>query len=202
MHTRLSIVRIAMPLLLTALSSGATQAQDAEKIISQYVKAAGGRNALSKIQTISLEGTFAGSETAPGTFTFYVKTPNRYYSELIVDSKPIIEAYNGKSAWHQDSGGDASTLLGASSTELEAASQFYNSRLLDLKKAKIAVAYIGHAEVRGKDAMQVELTTVTGLKRELFFDPQSHLLVKESAPLDGVTEVRVYSDYQAENGVQ
>jgi len=203
MYIRPNITRIPLMVLSSGLLfCAAAHAQEPEKIIGQYLKAAGGRKVLSKIQTISLEGTFPSSESVPGTFTFYLQSPNRYYSELIVDSKSVIEAYNGKSAWHQDSGGDASTLLGASSVELEAASQFYNLRLLDLKKAKIAVAYVGHAEVRGKDALQVELTTVTGLKRELFFDPQSHLLVKESAPLDGVTEVRVYSDYQAENGVQ
>jgi hypothetical protein len=203
MHTRPPVTRTSiMVLSLGLLFCAVAQAQDPEKIIGQYVKAAGGRKALSKIQTISLEGTFPSSESVPGTFTFYLKAPNRYYSELIVDSKPVIEAYNGKSAWHQDSGGEASTLLGPSSAELEAASQFYNSRLLDLKKAKIAAAYIGHAEVRGKDTLQVELTTVTGLKRELFFDAQSHLLVKESAPLDGVTEERIYSDYRPENGVQ
>ena len=203
MHTRPYIIRI--PLILWSLNlllCAAARAQDPEKIIGQYVKAAGGRKALSKIQTISLEGAFPSPESVPGTFTFYLKAPNRYYSELIVDSKPVIEAYNGKSAWHQDSGGDASTLLGASSAELEAASQFYNSRLLDLKKAKIAVAYVGRADVHGKDALQVELTTVAGLKRELFFDAQSHLLAKESAPLDGVTEERIYSDYRAEDGVQ
>ena len=203
MHTRPPITRISIVALsLGLLFCVATQAQDPEKIISQYVKAAGGRKALSKIQTISFEGTFPSSEGVPGTFTFYLRAPNRYYSELIVDSKPVIEAYNGKSAWHQDSGGEASTLLGDSSAQLEAASQYYNSRLLDLKKAKIAAAYIGHAEVRGKDTLQVELTTVTGLKRELFFDPQSHLLIKEFAPLDGVNEERIYSDYRAENGVQ
>ncbi len=203
MHTRLSITRIPLIVLsLNFLLCATIHAQDTEKIIGQFIKAAGGRKALGNIQTISLEGTFPNSESVPGTFTFYLKAPNRYYSELIVDSKPVIEAYNGKSAWHQDAGGDASTLLGASSAELEAASQFYNSRLLDLKKAKIAVAYVGHAEVRGKDALQVELTNVSGLKRELFFDAQSHLLAKESAPLDGVTEERIYSDYRPETGVQ
>ncbi len=203
MHTRPPITSIPLILLsLSFLFCSAAHAQDPEKILGQYVKAAGGRKVLSKIQTIALEGTFPAQESVPGTFTFYLKAPNRYYSELIVDSKPVIEAYNGKSAWHQDSGGEASTLLGASSAQLEAASQFYNSRLLDLKKAKIAAVYIGRAEVRGKDTLQVELTTVTGLKRELFFDAQSHLLVKESAPLDGLTEERIYSDYRAEDGVK
>src|SRR5271163_3752198 len=203
MQTRPPAVRIALSLVVvSAICCASAQAQDAGKIIDQYIKASGGHKTLSQIRTIALEGTFPGGEGTPGTFTFYLKSPNRYYSELIVDSKPAIEAYNGKSAWHQDAGGDASTLLGASSAELEAASQFYNSRLLDLKKAKIGAAYIGHADVDGKDTLQVELTTASGLKRELFFDPHSHLLLKESAQLDAVTEERIYSDYRPENGVQ
>jgi hypothetical protein len=200
MHTRPRIAPLLLSLTFGLCASA--QAQDAEKIIAQYLKAQGGRKSLSKIQTIALEGTFPGAETVPGTFTFYLKAPNRYYSELIVDSNPAIEAYNGKSAWHQDSGGDATTLLGTSSAELEAASQFYNSHLLDLKKAKIAAAYVGHSDVRGHETLQVELTTVGGLKRELFFDAQSHLLLKESAQLDGVTEERIYSAYRPESGIQ
>src|SRR5277367_5231012 len=149
--------------MLSLLRCGIVEAQEASKIVAESLKAQGGRKALSKVQTMTLEGTFPGSEGAPGTFTFYVKTPNRYYSELIVDNKPIIEAYNGKSSWHQDASGNISTLLGSANAELEAASQYYNSRLLDLKKAKIAAAYVGHTQVNGADTLQVELTSVAGL---------------------------------------
>ena len=203
MPSRLFIVRAAFSLLSgILLTCAAAHGQEADKIISQYLKAEGGRKALSKIQTLALEGTFPGAEGRPGTFTFYVKTPNRYYSELIVDRQPLIVAYNGKSAWHQNASGDPSTLLGAANAELEAASEYYNSHLLDLKKAKIAVAYIGHAEVHGKDALQLELTTPAGLKRELFFDSQSHLLMKESAQVGGANEELFYSEYHPESGIQ
>ncbi|MGA2811185.1 MAG: hypothetical protein ABSG16_07285 [Candidatus Acidiferrum sp.] len=203
MRTRLGQARAFFSLLaVSPFACAVTQAQEPAKIIDQYLKAEGGRKALSKIQTLTLEGTFPAAEGHPGTYTLYVKAPNRYYSELLIDNQPAIAAYNGKSAWHQDSSGDPATLLGAANAELEAASQYYNSHLLDPKKAKIAVAFIGHAEVRGKDALQLELTNPAGLKRELFFDPQSHLLVKESAQIDGVSDERIYSDFRPESGVQ
>jgi hypothetical protein len=203
MLTRLLLARATLSLLaLTMLVGVAAQAQEADKIIGQCLKAEGGRKALGKIQTLALEGTFPGAEGSPGTFTFYLKSPNRYYSELIVDNQPSIQAYNGKSAWRQNSAGDPSTMLGAANAELESASQYYNSHLLDLKKAKIAVAFVGHAQVRGKDVLQVELTSVSGLKRELYFDPQSHLLVKEAAQIGGSNEELIYSDYRMEGGVQ
>src|SRR5580704_12584013 len=138
-----------------AFSAGFAQAQDPSKIVSDYVKAAGGSKALSKIQTMTLEGTFTNTaDGKPGTYTFDTKLPNRYYSELVVGDKNVIEAYNGKSAWHQSTTGDPGTLLGQEGLQLEAASSYYNARFLNLKKNKLALAFVGHAQVRGKDALQ------------------------------------------------
>ena len=193
-----------VPLVLgISFSSGALWAQDPAKIVSEYVKAAGGSKALSKIQTETLEGAFSNpADGKPSTYTFSLKLPNRYYSEFVLGDKPLIEAYNGKSAWREATSGELSTLLGQQGQQLEAASLYYNSRLLNLKKHKLAVAFIGHAQVRGKDALQLELTTTTNIRRELFFDPQSHLLVKESAPVAGLDEEILYDDYRSVDGVK
>src|SRR5437868_15146182 len=83
-----------------------TQADDAAKIVDQYVKAAGGAKALARIQTLAIEGTLAG-----GSFTFNTRAPNRYYSELVVDGKSWTEAYSGKSAWRKSEAGDIVTRL-------------------------------------------------------------------------------------------
>jgi hypothetical protein len=193
-----------LPLALsTAIFSPVLRAQDPAKIVSEYVKAAGGSKALSKIQTETLEGAFNNpADGKPSTYTFSLKLPNRYYSEFVLGDKNLIEAYNGKSAWRQTPSGELSTVLGQEGQQLEAASLCYNSRLLNLKKHKLAVAFIGHAQVRGKDALQLELTTPTNIRRELFFDPQSHLLVKESAPVAGLDEEILYDDYRTVDGVK
>jgi hypothetical protein len=85
--------------------------------------------------------------------------------------------------------------------QLEAAAQYYNSRLVNPKKSKIALAFVGHAQVRGKDALQLEVTTATGVKRQVFFDPQTHLIVKEAATVGGVEEEILYDDYRTIDGV-
>jgi hypothetical protein len=193
-----------LPLLLcTAISSGSLQAQEPAKIADQYVKAAGGSKVLSKIHTMTLEGTFTNTaDGKSGTYTLDTKLPNRYYSELVVADKNVIAAYNGKSAWHQTAAGELGTLLGQEGLQLEAASSYYNSRFLNLKKNKLALAFVGHAQVRGKDALQLEVTAPTGVKREVFFDPQTHLIVKESGGLGGVNEEILYDDYRAVDGVK
>src|SRR5713226_6085709 len=52
--------------------------------------------------------------------------------QTLVGEKNLIEAYNGKSAWHQTAAGELGTLVGPEGMQLEAAAQYYNSRLLNL----------------------------------------------------------------------
>src|SRR6202521_275553 len=199
MRTRL--LRILIALILTGRTHTA-RAQDAGKIVEQYMKAAGGTRVLARIQTLTLEGTFTSDDGKLGTYTLDTKLPNRYYSELMVGEKNLIEAYNGKSAWHQNAAGELGTLVGPEGIQMEGAGHDYNSRLVNPKKSKITLALVGHAQVRGRDAMQVEITTATGVKRQVFFDPQTHLIVKEAATVGGVEEEIFYDEYRPESGLQ
>jgi len=176
--------------------------QEAPKIVEQYVKAAGGGHALSKIRTLTLEGTFTTDDGKSGTFTLDTKLPNRYYMELVIGDQNLIEAYNGKSAWHRDAAGELATLVGAEGMQLEAAAQYYNTRLVNPKKEKITLAFVGRSQVRGKDSLEVELTSATGVKRHVFFDPQTHQIAKEAATVGGVEEEILYDDYRAVEGVR
>jgi hypothetical protein len=188
--------------LIPACIPAPAHAQDAGKIVDQYIKAEGGSKALSKLNTLTLEGTFANAANEKaGTYTLIAKQPNRYYSELVDADRISIEAYNGKSAWRQHAG-ELGTLVGPEGAELEAAGQYYNSRLVNAKKNKLGLAFIGHAQVRGKDTLQIEVTTSAGLKREIFFDPQTHLIVKEAAVIGGIDEQILYKDYRTQDGVK
>ena len=174
------------------------RAQDASKIVDQYIKSAGGAKAISSIRTLAIEGTIAGT----GTFTFDTKLPNSYYSELIAGDKSWIEAYNGKSAWRENGAGEVATFLGEGSSQLEAAGQYYNVRLLNLKKNKLALSLVGRAQVRGKDAWQIEVTAANGIKRQVYFDAASHLILEETASFGGVDVAMLYGDYRTVAGVK
>src|SRR5271163_5351928 len=170
MRTRLHSPLATLVLLVLGLAAPA-HAQDAAKILDQYVKASGGSRALSKIQTITLEGTVAAQNGGkPGAYTFDIKLPNRYYSELVIGDQTLIESFNGKSAWHQNSNGEISTLVGPEGLQLEAAARYYNSHLLNPKKNKLVITYVGGARVRDKDASQLEVETPSGAKWQVFFD--------------------------------
>src|SRR6516165_9460034 len=179
------------------------RAQEAGKVIDQYVKAEGGGKNLSKIRTMSLEGSLTRvSDGKTGTFTLDTKFPNRYYLELVVGEQPEILAYNGKSAWQMSGNGEAATLLEQDAMQMEAAAFLANSHLLDLHKNKVGVALVGPADLGSSGGTQLELTMPTGVKRELFFDASSHLLKKESWTLGGRALTVTYDDYRSEGGVQ
>jgi len=203
MRTRLSIAALLALSAALPVVPAEAQSQDPEKIIDQYIKAQGGAKSLSRVQTVTIEGTLTNTaDGKTGTYTFDTRLPNRYYSELVLGDKNVIEAYNGKSAWHQTPSGEITTLVGVDGTQLEAAGQYYNTRLVNAKKNKLGVAFIGHAPVRGKDALQIEITTPAGLKRNVFFDPQSHLIVKESAAIGGIEQEILYDDYRPVGGLK
>jgi hypothetical protein len=198
--------RSLVPLCLLVFSlscAWSSQAQDATKIIDQYVKASGGSGKLSKLQTLSLQGSLTRvSDGKTGAFTLDLKTPNRYYLELVVGEQPEILAYNGKSAWHLSPLGTPVTLLGEEALQVEAASFLATSHLLNLKKNKVGIAYVGTAKVGSRDTVEIEFTMPTGVKRQFYFDASSHTPVKESGATGGVSQEILYDDYRPENGIQ
>lgn len=193
--------RTVVALFCACLGVANCLAQDARKIVDQYVKAVGGSGKLSKIRTLSLEGTLTRtSDGQTGAFTLDTKYPNRYYLELLIGEHPEILAYNGKSAWQMSAAGEISTLLEQNALQIEATAFLASSHLLDLQKNKVGVAYASPAA--GSATRQLELTMPTGVKRRLYFDPSSHLLKKESATFNGAPFEISYDDYRAESTIQ
>jgi hypothetical protein len=189
-------------LALVLSSAPPCLAQDASKIIEQYVKAAGGRKALTKVQTYALDGSAHqdGLDSA-GTYTFRVKAPNRIYAEFRIEGRTLIDAYNGKSAWHETESGGISTLLGSQAMELEAAAEYYNTRFLALSKKKINATFVGTASIHGHQTYQLELSFPSGIQWQVFFDQSSHLIVAEKASVAGVRQEVDYDDYKSVNGI-
>src|SRR5437660_9457533 len=201
-HTVLPLRLLALAVFASTGWVPSALCQEAGKIVDEYVKASGGSRARGRIQTLALEGSFASEDGKTGTYTLDTKLPNRYYSELLVGEKNLIEAYNGKYAWHQTAAGELGTSVGPEGMQLEAAAQYYNSRLVNPRKSKIALTFVGHAQLRGRDALQIEIATATGVKRQIFFDSQTRLIVKEAAAVGGVDEEIFYDDYRTIEGVK
>jgi outer membrane lipoprotein-sorting protein len=189
--------------LTVAVLAFPARAQDAQKLVDQYLKAEGGSKALSRIQTLSIEGTFTNpADRKSGTYTFSTKLPNRFYTELVSGDVTLIEAYNGKSAWHQTAKGELATLTGAEGSQLEAAGLYYNTHLMNAKKNRMGLGFAEKVNFHGRDAQEIEATTASGVKWRTAFDSQTHLIVREQATVGGIDEELIYDDYRIVNGVK
>jgi hypothetical protein len=195
-------------------------AQSAQKIVDDYVHAEGGAKALAKIQTARITGGLTDDASGQsGTYSLITKAPDKFYSEIIIEPHRLIEAYNGKSAWGQDTGADSSsdstgaphTLTGTVATEWEAAGRYLNSRLADAKKSKFGLELIDTEDVGGRKAYHVRVSLSPRVSRELFFDAQTHLLIREITPAsaqqqsgskNAVAEELDYADYRRVDGIE
>ncbi len=199
-------MRSPLPRLPATLALGccvwfnlSTFAQSPGKVVDQYIRAAGGARALRVVTTVTLEGAIEGTNDQPGSYALILKSPNRLYSETILGGERSSEAFNGKSSWKQDSSG-LRTLTGAEANALQAAARYRNGQLLNYRKEKLRLQLAEPATVHGRQAYHLTVVNAVGFRREVFFDAQSHLIVKEAAPDESAEEI-VYDDYRPVSGV-
>jgi hypothetical protein len=166
--------------------------QTPQKIVAEYIHAAGGARALGRIQSLTIEGSLrvasAGdssrqsdsqADSSSGTYSLITKAPNKFYSEIVVEPQHVIAAYNGKSAWGQDGSGAPHTFTGREAMEWEATARYLNDRLLNAKKDRIAMQLVGMDSVNGHRAYHLVFTFAPGVTRDVFFDAQTHLILRE-----------------------
>jgi hypothetical protein len=190
--------------VLATLAVGFTHvssAQTAQKIIDDYLRAAGGAKVLRQIQTATLAGSLTEESTgATGSYSLVTKEPNRLYLEMIAGPDRFVEAYNGMSAWGQDAGQGTHTLTGGAARQAEAAALYWNSRLADVKKARLAVQLVGKEKSGGRDVYHVQVSLAAGVTRDVFFDAETHLIAREASPEESL-EID-YAGYRMVNGIQ
>lgn len=165
------VVCVAAPLCL---------AQSADKIINASVRAIGGAKALQKVRSTDWEGTVRESNRAEaGEFALITAAPGEFYREFVFGPEQTVEACNASSCWGEEGGGNLYTLFGAEEKRAEATGHYLNFALANYKKLKIYARVAGTENVDGKPTDVIELTIPPGEKRRVYFDRESHLIVKE-----------------------
>lgn len=178
-------------------------AQSPDKILKQAIKALGGEKNLKRVTSRQASGKLTRtSDNSSGSYQAAASKPDLYAVTMDIGGFAVSEGYNGKSGWRRDSRDGLRTLTGQDGTDFRAAAVFRNTRWFDAKKDKSKLTTEGTANVKGKTANIVALTTVKGVKIKMYFDAASGLLVKEEIPAGTLTKVYEYGDYRVINGVQ
>lgn len=195
-------------LLLTLLGSSfvasaqKTRAQklpSPDKIVSDYLKAVGGKKRQSAIRDATYEWRAeGGAGTAPGgTARTYKKFPASTRTDIILEPNETNAAANARSAWLRPAGGELRTLTGTQANVAKLLSALDASRLVDYKKQDVLARTVEFSQGGNniEPAYVVEFSRRNGAGLRYWFGADSKLPLQVA---DDSRELAIrYKDYRA-----
>lgn len=189
--------------LTLLLFTTAVAAQSPSKIISQANKALGGEKILKSVTSWQHTGTIRRqSDGASGKYSTFAAGGALYGGMFDLNGFEFAVGYNGKSGWMRNSKDGLRTLTGIAAREFQAEALYRNNRWLRAKDEKAKLTSVGTANIDGKPANVVVMTTARAIKLKLFFDAGNGLLIREEMPWNGGAKTFDYSNYRVVSGIQ
>jgi hypothetical protein len=211
-HTRrLSRALIVCAALLLALAPGARlQAQkksaarpqqlpSPEKIVSDYLKATGGKKSQAAIKDSTYEWTIQLKDQAMGRALIKVKAPTSTRSDMMFGNGDIQSAVSARSAWMRGLDGNLRTLTDVEAGAAKLQSALSASRLIDYKKLNVLARTVAIDVTGAEPAYVMEFSTKSGARLRYWFGANSKLLL-QTVDEANKTTVRL-SDYRLESGM-
>ena len=190
-------MKLKLLLFLIFLCSAVASAQSPSKILSQANKAFGGEKALKSVQSWQISGKITrASDGASGAYQSFAQNPNFYGEVFDLNGFEFQSGYNGKSGWSRDSKNGLRTLTGEASRDFQAETFYRNLRWTDAKAEKTKINAGGKANINGRTANTIVLTTAKGVQIKLYFDAATNLLIREEIPAGEIVKIIDYGDYR------
>lgn len=177
---------------------------EAASVLDRYVRAVGGSDALAKVVSRVQTGQLTGFGPHPFPITIYAKSPNMRVSIVTTPRGESITAYDGTSGWL---GGGRRPPRDMSAAESKAARLEADMLFpADVRDLYLHVKVEPPATVDGTEAVHVVARNEGEPPVELFFDPSSGLLLRETryvqTPLGRMPTRVDYADYREVDGVK
>jgi len=191
---------ILIVILLLVLGASA---QSGSKILKQAEKAFGPTNQFQSIRSWQKIGRITNvKDGSSGRYSLMVQRPNLFNENFDLTGFENETGYNGRSAWSRNSRDGLQTLTGNASLVLQAKAAFSSSLWLNYKADKAKVVAAGQAQVNGKPANVVLLTTSQNVSIKMFFAVSTSLLLRDEISKGDVIESCDYDNYRDVVGVK
>ncbi|MBA4853334.1 hypothetical protein [Emticicia sp. BO119] len=194
------------------LGSFAQDTPTADAIIDKYITAIGGKEAISKIQDITINSTTESQRGTSETEIKY-KFPDKYAMSMYFNGNPgMTTVYDGKNfkssggfggrGGGNGGGGNRPQLEGnAAKIQAMRSNPFFETMYKDLG---ITGSVAGTEKVGDKDAYKVEFSTADGRKWTDFFDTASGLKLKNftsnETPRGKFEQTTIFENYKKFKG--
>jgi outer membrane lipoprotein-sorting protein len=196
-------ILIVFLLIFPAMSN---MAQDADEIISNYLENTGGLDAWKELKTMKIKASFDQGGMQLNA-VIYRKEPDKSRTEIIVQGKTIVQAYDGQTGWliNPMTGSEDPQKMPAEMEEAMKDEKF-ESELIDYKEKGNTVELEGTEEVEGTETYKIKLTKKNGDVEYYFFDTEYFVPIMERraikvGPMKGQESETYISDYQEVDGL-
>lgn len=200
--TRILIAAAFAAGALFALPAGAATPEPHAASILQAVRQATLARPLASISTIHVQGT---------TEIFGIRAASAEYDDLpgmsftsTLKGGAITSAsgWNGRNAWSQDYSG-LTHVDGGQSGRLQAIDQAYFDTFAYLRAdaGGARVTYAGKKSIGGTSYDVLAVTPPHGTQMDLWIDPATHLIARQTATIGIVSVTATYSDYRMVDGL-
>lgn len=205
-HTK--AVRCLATLLLVLCVAGASaQAQkrtdsraqklpSAEKVVSDYLKAVGGKKNVALMRDATYDWLIQLNDQKMGIARTELKAPGSVRSEMTFGNGQVISGASGTSAWTRGLDGQLRTLTGPEAAAAKLQALLDASRLLNFKKLNV-LARVSVADLDSEHAYVVEFSTRGGARLRYWFSSNRKLLLKIEDEASKST--KRFSDYRQAN---
>ncbi len=191
--------------VLCNINTFAQETPTADAIIEKYITAIGGKEAIAKIQDLTISST---SENPRGTAETEIKLkfPDRYSMSVYSNGNEIMSSiYDGNKLKNGGfMGGNRPPMEGKEAQVAAMRSNPFSELLYD--KMGITRTVLGKEKVGDKDAYKLEMTTSDGKKWNDYYDVESGLKVKtyslSETPRGKFENNVLYLNYKKFKGVE
>ena len=176
-----------------------------DDVLAKYIKASGGEDAIKKITSRVMKGTFdLPAMGANGTVEMVSKAPNLNFMKIEVGGfGAIVRVFDGKAAWSQDPASGLRELQGVELAQMKLQSDFH--RELKMKELYKSLTVKGREKLAGGPAIMVEAIPAEGSPEKYYFDEVTGLLVRHDSepesPEGKMPTESTFEDYKMVDGV-
>ena len=194
-------IKFALLLFVTLGSISVTQAQTADDIINKHIDAIGGKDVLSKINTIYVEGAI----TAMGSdYTTKINMVNgkALKSETDVNGSMIIQCITDTGGWSVNPlmGQSDPTLMTPEEAKMAKSSLDIRGQLYNYKDKGFTATLVGRDSVMGVSDYKLKLADKSGAEYTYYIDPVTYYIskldVKASVGGKDISNSSSYSNYK------
>jgi hypothetical protein len=197
-----------------ALQSGA-QEDESRALVEKAIKAHGGADKLSRANAKLLKAkgkVNIMNMDLPVTFEVHIQLPDRtkLAGELEINNMTIAvtQVYDGKKGWQSFLG---KTQEMDKKTLEELKNNLYVEKLtnlVELRDRAYKLSPLGEGKVEGRDAVGIQVTKKGARDVNLWFDKQTHTLVKlehrafDNNTMQDVNQEKIFTEYKDVNGLK